>query len=83
MLADQQRKSWHAANKDARNLQEAQQTRKWRRPYWAELWWVPMTEEVMPSLAGIRWDPNSPAAVLIVTDDGWPRWRSARKPAMP
>jgi hypothetical protein len=26
--------------------------------------------EVVPSLAGIRWDPNSPAAVLIVTDDG-------------
>ena len=24
----------------------------------------------MPSLAGIRWDPNAPAAVLIVTDAG-------------
>jgi hypothetical protein len=29
-----------------------------------------MTEQVVPSLAGIRWDPNSPAAVLIVTDAG-------------
>jgi hypothetical protein len=29
-----------------------------------------MTEQVVQSLAGIRWDPNSPAAVLIVTDAG-------------
>jgi hypothetical protein len=29
-----------------------------------------MTERVVPSLAGIRWEPNAPAAVLIVTDDG-------------
>ena len=28
-----------------------------------------MTERVVPSLAGIRWEPNAPAAVLIVTDD--------------
>jgi len=24
----------------------------------------------VPPLAGIRWEPNAPAAVLIVTDDG-------------
>ena len=24
----------------------------------------------MPSLAGIRWDPNAPAAVLIITTAG-------------
>jgi hypothetical protein len=29
-----------------------------------------MTERGVPSLAGIRWDPNSPTAVLIVTDAG-------------
>jgi hypothetical protein len=29
-----------------------------------------MTERVVPSLTGIRWEPNSPGAVLIVTDDG-------------
>jgi hypothetical protein len=29
-----------------------------------------MTERVVPSLAGVRWEPNSPAAVLIVTDAG-------------
>ena len=29
-----------------------------------------MTERVAPSLAGIRWEPNSRGAVLIVTDDG-------------
>jgi len=29
-----------------------------------------MTERVVPSLAGIRWEPNAPAAVLIVTGDG-------------
>jgi hypothetical protein len=31
---------------------------------------MPMTERVVPSLAGIRWNPGSPAAVLIVTDAG-------------
>jgi hypothetical protein len=29
-----------------------------------------MTQRVVPALAGIRWEPNSPAAVLIVTDAG-------------
>ena len=29
-----------------------------------------MTERVVPALAGIRWEPNSPTAVLIVTDAG-------------
>jgi hypothetical protein len=29
-----------------------------------------MTERVEPALAGIRWEPNSPAAVLVVTDTG-------------
>jgi hypothetical protein len=30
---------------------------------------VPLTERVVPSLAGIRREPDSPGAVLIVTDD--------------
>ena len=29
-----------------------------------------MTERVVPTLADIRWEPNSPAAVLIVMDAG-------------
>jgi hypothetical protein len=29
-----------------------------------------MTERVVSALAGIRWEPNSPAAVLIATDTG-------------
>ena len=29
-----------------------------------------MTERVMPTLPGIVWEPNSPAAVLITTDAG-------------
>ena len=29
-----------------------------------------MTERVVPSLVGVRWEPNSPAAALIVTDAG-------------
>ena len=29
-----------------------------------------MTERVTPTLAGIRWEPNSSAAVLIATDAG-------------
>jgi hypothetical protein len=29
-----------------------------------------MTERVTPTLAGVEWEPNSPAAVLIATDAG-------------
>jgi hypothetical protein len=31
---------------------------------------MPMTERVVPWIASVRWEPNAPAAVLIVTDAG-------------
>ncbi len=31
---------------------------------------MPMTERVVPWIAGVRWEPNAPAAVLIATDAG-------------
>lgn len=40
-----------------------------------------MTERVVPALAGIRWEPNSPAAVLIVTDAGLTALALAPHPA--
>jgi hypothetical protein len=70
MLADQQRKRDARRVKTPDRLPDARRASGMAAATQAQAMVRLVTERVVPSLAGVRWDPNTPAAVLIVTDAG-------------